>query len=253
MVMWRFKPAQAFASPTATAGLWERAVRPCDPERPDPTWHISPAIDMAAYHFSWAWILLPLLFAGPDPYTDYPYLFALMMGLTFAHRHYGMPYAYLDAAVFQTYRKRLIRFPILCLGLFAATPLLLDRHVAGPIGPAVVGILIFLSLLWNLWHTPMQKYGMLRLYMAKSPAPRDRKTPAWIDRCFIFCWFPLYFSYLGPRYKDLILSHGGAIEAYLAPILRVMETYKAWLQIPSGLAAATVVVIWTGYECRCRG
>ena len=29
------------------------------------SWHVSPAVDMAAYHFSWLWILVPLLLAGP--------------------------------------------------------------------------------------------------------------------------------------------------------------------------------------------
>ena len=66
-------------------------------------WHVSPVIDVMAYHLSWAWILIPLALVGNDRRLDYPYWFALVLALNFAHRHYGFPYAYLDRDVFRTH------------------------------------------------------------------------------------------------------------------------------------------------------
>ena len=59
-------------------------------------------------------------------------------------------------------------------------------------------------MLWNLWHVYMQKFGILRVYMAKDPAPREQKTPAWVDKLFVLCWFPLYFAWVGPARKELM-------------------------------------------------
>ena len=59
--------AQTVDVASAPAGLWDRYVQPPRTNRPSPAWHVSPVIDAAAYHFSWVWVLVPMmLFSGHD-------------------------------------------------------------------------------------------------------------------------------------------------------------------------------------------
>ena len=247
--------AQTIEVPANGASWWERFVVPSDPERSRVVWHISPVIDMAAYHFSWVWMLVPLVVASMLwRAPDYPgvnlNLYALVIGVNLAHRHFGLPYAYFDDEVFHSYQRRLTWFPLSCIALLAATPILLDEDTGGAIGAGAVGAVVFFSAVWNLWHVFMQKFGILRLYMAKDSAPVERKTAAWVDKYFVLCWFPLYLSYLGPTYKDTILSRGQAVAPYTSVIIRFMEQYRAWLIAPSVLIAAGGVGVWLWYDWR---
>ncbi len=241
--------------PAAKNSFWERYVLPPESDLSSPTWHISPVIDMVAYHFSWVWVLVPMTLASmlagdADQLGVNLYLYALVIGFNLAHRHFGLPYAYFDGEVFRAHRRQLTWFPLACIGLLVATPALQNPRLGGPIGVGVVSAIVFFSVMWNLWHVYMQKFGILRLYMAKDPAPAERKTVAWVDKYFLFCWFPLYFSYLGPTYKSIIFARGKEVVEYTSVIIGFMEKYQAWLVIPSALFAAGGVGVWLCYEWR---
>jgi hypothetical protein len=245
--------AQIFDPPRRS--FQARYILPPDPNSSDPTWHVSPLVDMAAYHFSWVWVLVPMtlasaVFGVPQEGGFNLYLYALIIGLNLAHRHYGLPYAYLDHEVFQTHRRQLTRFPLVCIALLAATPVLLHPELAGAVGAGTVNGIVFFAAAWNLWHVYMQKFGILRLYSAKDPAPIERKTPAWADKCLLFCWFPLYLSYLGPAYKTLIFDKGESVAQYTRVIVQFMEKYQPWLVAPSMLVAAAGVSLWLWSEWR---
>src|SRR5579875_2651269 len=214
-------------------GFWQRYFAPPCAGRSQPRWHVSPAIDIAAYHFSWAWVLIPMMLASRE--STIFYIYALVMAANLAHRHYGLPYAYLDREVFHTYERKLTWFPEVCLLLFAATPLLLSLK---GVAAGAVGAVVFFSLLWNFWHTYMQKFGVLRLYRAKDPAAVQERTPGWIDRYLMLCWVPLYFTYLGPKYKDLIFANGNHIRGPAAAIIALMEMHGRALVLPSVVIAA---------------
>ena len=205
---------------------------------------------MAAYHFGWVWLLVPMLFTGPDRYNDYLLFFAIAMGFNFAHRHYGLPYAYLDGDVFHTYQAKLTWFPLFCVALMVATPFLITHDRVAPVGKPLVSGIVFFSLLWNFWHTHMQKYGIMRLYMAKDPAPAERKTPGWVDRLLVFCWFPLYFAYVAPKYRQLIIENGDSIKDYTSVVIDFMERHQALLVIPSALFAAGAIGNWVWHDWR---
>jgi hypothetical protein len=238
--------AQKIEVSSASSGLWERWVRPLQPDRSSPHWHVSPAIDITAYHFSWAWVLLPMFFATQE--TTVYFIYALVMGANLAHRHFGLPYAYLDREVFNRFERQLTWFPQVCILLLAATPLLLAR--GGPIGATAVGAIVFFSLLWNFWHVYMQKFGILRLYEAKAAA--SPSTPAWVDKYFILCWIPLYLSFLVPKYKGLIFANGPDVKGPLSAIAGVMERSERWLIAPTAAIAAAGVGLWLWHEWQAR-
>ena len=247
--------AKPVGVPANSANWWEKFVAPPDPDRSCPMWHISPVIDVVAYHFSWVWILVPMVVASMLWHVpDYPgvnlNLYALVIGVNLAHRHFGLTYAYFDDEIFRTHQRQLTWFPLICIALLAATPMLLDEETTGTIGAGAVTAVVFFSVMWNLWHVFMQKFGILRLYMAKDPAPVERKTAAWVDKYFVLCWFPLYFSYLGPTYKATILGKGQVIAPFTSVIIQFMEQHRAWLLAPSALVAAGGVGVWLWYDWR---
>jgi uncharacterized membrane protein (UPF0136 family) len=239
--------AQAVNPSRAHPSFFERYVEPPDPSHTGRVWHVSPAIDMAAYHFSWAWVLLPWLFFSSDAVDLY--MFALVLGVTLAHRHYGLPYAYLDRGIFHEFKRKLTWFPAVCIVLLAATPLMLMGQDEGSTLSKVAGAMVVLAVVWNIWHTYMQKFGVMRLYLAKE-AVSAAKPPGWVDKYFLLCWIPLFFSYLGPHYKTVILDRGHDLESTLIVIIGFLERHETLLMIPSVLMAAGGILTWLWYEWR---
>ena len=92
-------------------------------------WHVSPAIDMAAYHFSWLWVLVPLVVAGPAYPGDYISLYIAVLAFGFIHRHYTLGYAYLDREIFQRHRRRFVLAPLIVGAGLLATPYLLRASI----------------------------------------------------------------------------------------------------------------------------
>ena len=242
--------AQTAGTPFVQSGFFAKYVAPPDPAHPDRVWNISPAIDIVAYHFSWAWILIPSLYASSEDANLY--FLAIVLGVTLAHRHYALPYAYLDQGVFRQYKRQLTWFPLACIALLAATPLVLIGEDKGSRLSQAAGAVVFLAVVWNVWHVYMQKFGILRLYLAKEPAAH-LKTPGWVDKYFLLCWIPLFFSYLGPTYKSVILDRGADVGAALSVIIAFMEKYETLLVVPSILVAAGGVGLWLWYEWRTQG
>jgi hypothetical protein len=95
-------------------------VPPAD--RSAPGWHVSPFVDVLAYHFSWLLVLAPLVMAGDRHPVDYFTVWVIGSVLSFAHRHFTMPYVYLDGAVFRQHVARFVAFPVVLVVGFLATP-----------------------------------------------------------------------------------------------------------------------------------
>jgi len=212
-------------------------------------WHVSPLVDVAAYHFSWLWVLVPISFAGPHRTVDYLFVYALVKGANFAHRHYGMPYAYLDRSVFAAHARQLTYFPLLCVAFLLACPAIVNGGLGKGAVAALTGVAAF-SFAWNIYHTYMQKYGILRVYMAKDAAPAERKTPAWVDKLFTFCWLPLYLFYLVPANRRVILANGAAAPAIARTTVDFLTSHRALLVVPSMLLVAAALVLWLWHEVR---
>jgi hypothetical protein len=227
--------------------FWHRYFAPPEPGYASRVWHTSPAIDIAAYHFSWVWVLLPAFFIQSDDLVFY--IYALMMGATLAHRHYGLPYAYLDENVFERFRRQLTWFPLICVVLFTLTPILVRREAQGSLASRAVAAIVFTSVLWNIWHTYMQKFGIMRLYLAKKEK-NIPKTPGWVDKYLLLCWIPLYLSYLVPKNRYEILDYGSDVRAPLVAIIEFMHRHQASLLLPSIVIAAGGVALWLWHEWR---
>jgi hypothetical protein len=250
--------------PTRLVGCLRAAFRIPPPEERVRSWHVSPAIDMAAYHFSWLWILLPLLFTGPKFPGDYLPLFVLVLTIGFVHRHYTLGYAYLDGEIFARHRTRFICTPLILGAAFLATPLLVKASL--PSGALSIGGLrwpdadlplkllvtavVFGAGFWNIWHTLAQKYGILRIYTAKALRQNEASVPPWVDRLFVLGWLPLIVTYVVPPFAEAILTEFRIAHLFVEPVV-------AWLvaaePIAAPISAAFAIAssaIFTGFEWR---
>lgn len=331
-----------------------------------PRWHVAPGLDVFAYAFSWLPLLLPIFFLGDRHQLDYLPAYLLVLAVTDVHRHYGLPYVYLDSQVFRRHPLRFTAFPALLLLGFMGAPFLvrgfwmshvgllallaglvvlvqvlrrdnqelrperaavvrlfappaaalallalvpfgpfadIDRNffwlaaaVTTSVGfdviarrkaveqkaagaaprfvfPAIVvglaGYAVFVhpegwfraevlintigafAGLWNIWHVYMQKYGILRMYNAKTG--NTDKVPGWVDRLLIFAWLPLYLSYLAAEYGDEVHRHFPQGRATFQPIFEALVTAETYLVVPSALLVVFSLGAFVYWEKRVNG
>jgi hypothetical protein len=350
--------------------LLEKLVPPAD--QPVAGWHVSPAVDLVAYQFSWLWILVPLALAGDAHPKDYLLLWAVGMTLSFVHRQYTMPYVYLDQQIFSQHLTRFTLFmglillgsvasvfvfrwkgpagffvpldaalfvaggvllaqcvvadkrehrfsvPVLAaiaapfvlivaLGLvgvlmahhltvasvvivgFALSSIVAAREVhtsssaqarasaalfpivivallicgllslvfvsaplhAGTVrGRSIIGLIGAFATLWNVWHTLMQKFGILRLYAAKSAVALDRRTPAWVDRLLVFGSFPFLAAWLGPAQRETIGKFAKSVTGYLMPVIDVLDVVQPVLLPVAAAFAVCSIACFLWFEHR---
>lgn len=143
--------------------------------------------------------------------------------------------------------------PLLILGLVILVTLFgpgLDARTkhGGYLMLTVLNSVAAVAFAWNVWHVYAQKYGIMRMYNAKSGS--DTKVAGWVDRMFVFAWLPLYLAWLGPLHEDVIrlwLRRGRHI---LDPMLAGLRSV-AWFTVPIAVAfLVAAVVIWCVHEYR---
>jgi len=307
-------------------------------------------VDGIGYAFGWVLVALPVFFVLGTWSTSAFLVFAATSLIIDLHRHYTLPYVYLDSHVRRSYPVRFLLLPAVCLALWSQTPdisrspgvlgtpavgaMLLwgvfvvqlvrqDRggpfqyRVAIPIflgavgaaslativlgtvvgsawvwlGAAVVGsvalhvtvsrdvpgdplagrrthwlfpvaalfvalatsalpraalqlpsrapasLLILTFTVWQTYHVLMQKYGIFRIYSAKSG--QAAKVPGWVDRSFVLSVVPAYLiwagsSQLGELEANLLRS-GEDVARVLVPPLSFLGRH---LPIFLGIAGA---------------
>ena len=204
---------------------------------------MGPLVDVLAYGFSWLLVLVPLeLFASRNAQVA---MLLLVVGLTFAHRHYTLPYVYLDREVFETHPRRFTWFPLLMLAGFAASPFLWKSGARFLVASAVA-----LAGAWNIWHVYMQKFGILRLYAAKSGSPVE--SPRWVDRLLLLCWAPLYLVWLGPTYRESIASSFPTVRDLVLPLIDRMARLGPILLAPASVSVAVGLGLFVYYEWKAQ-
>ena len=134
----------------------------------------------------------------------------LVVGLTFAHRHYTLPYVYLDREIFERHPKRFTWFPFVAFIGVSSEPgsLEYERTARRRRGRLCGGDLERLARL----HAEVRAFATLRGQEREAPC----SYPGWVDRLLLFCWLPLYLVWLGPSYRDQLerkLSDGAHVGA----------------------------------------
>jgi hypothetical protein len=203
------------------------------------SWIGSPALDLIFFGFGWIPIFLAYVLAEKSGLKGpvWPVLLVFVLLINFAHRHLTLPLVYGDSEQFSRRPRTYIGLPIFFLVLTTATLLYLEPGKTKPIRPYFT-ILVFISVAWTIYHTLMQKMGILRIYSRKAGYGSAR-----LDKAMVFSWFAyLFFACAASpgieRRAAKLSSAGRILKQILAPVFPFLP-YIAWL----ALAAALVVTL----------
>jgi hypothetical protein len=184
------------------------------------TWIHAPASDLVLFGFGWLIILLPLLWV--DAWI-YPIVFAVLM-VNDLHRHYTFVLVYGEPEEFEKRKALYIGLPIIA-AMVAFT------FVYAKSFP----VLLTISVLWTIYHSVGQKYGITRIYARKAGYGE-----AWIEKGLIFSWF-YYVVFAIAEKEAATLSQFDAGRVVLASLGDVLK-YMTALSYPI-LAVALIFVL----------
>jgi hypothetical protein len=209
-------------------------------------WHIGPFVDPVAYHWSWLFAFLPVALIGGPPEAWWP-IFLAVLAVNFGHRVLTLPYVYLDTEVFRSNPLKFLVLPGILMALFVAGPFL---ESAGSVGKNVFGAFAGFAAAWNVWHVLMQKYGILRLYAAKSEVPVESRAPGWVDRLLVFAWMPLLPFLLAPHIREPVHRFFRSGRSFMPDVIDALEAARP-VALPVGVGfVAFALVLWLRAEWR---
>lgn len=199
------------------------------------SWIGSAPVDLIFFGFGWIPVFLAFVFAqnlGMRTHV-WPVLLVLVLFINFAHRHLTMPLVYGDREQFGRRPWAYIGLPIFFLLLTTATLLYMEPGKTKPIRPYFTA-LIFLSVAWTIYHTLMQKMGILRIYSRKAGYGSAR-----LDKAMLFSWFGfLFFACAASpsieRRAARLSSVGRILKKFLEPLMPFLP-YVAWLALAFAL------------------
>ncbi|MEZ4448567.1 MAG: hypothetical protein R3B09_03730 [Nannocystaceae bacterium] len=120
------------------------------------------------------WVVLGLGLGGADTgaamKANLAVATAVALGITYVHRHYTFILVYGDQGTFSRRRRAFIVAPFVALGVIAALRGLNHLGVRMEAFPTVNPWAVALVAVgaWNIWHTIMQRYGILRVYAGRA-------------------------------------------------------------------------------------
>lgn len=159
-------------------------------------WLRAPWWDLACLGFAWVpfyvWVVLGLGLGGAGSgavmRSNLALATAVALGITYVHRHYTFILVYGDHGTFSRRRRAFLVAPLLALGVIAALrglTLLGVRLEAFPtVNPWAVALVAVGA--WNIWHTIMQRYGILRVYAGRAGG--GLQTPEHARRDLALLW-----------------------------------------------------------------
>lgn len=147
-------------------------------------WIGGPKTDLIFFCFGWVPIFLAFVWAFQTGRKQdlWPTLIAFVLMISFIHRHLTFPLVYGDPEQLSARKKAYLIFPILFF-LLTLAGILYVQPGPRPVRPLLT-VLVFLSIVWNIYHTLMQKLGILRVYSRKAGYGRP-----WVDKAMIWVWF----------------------------------------------------------------
>jgi hypothetical protein len=168
------------------------------------SWIQAPVADLAFFSYGWLLVLLPLLWIDA---WFYAVVFAVIM-VNDLHRHYTFVLVYGEPEEFEKRKALYIGLPIVAA-------LVSFAFVYSKSFP----VLLTISVLWTMYHSVGQKYGITRIYARKAGYGE-----AWIEKGLIFSWFS-YIVFAIAEKEAATLSQfeaGRVVLTSLGDLLRYM-------------------------------
>jgi hypothetical protein len=148
------------------------------------------------------------LFSQTAPYSDWAMLLlpvgaSLMLSATLFRSLEGGTQTFADV---HPARSRSGLLPAAVLALVAGSAVAPSAFAGVTIPVAVLVNGIFVAYIgWLLHHGMSQKYGILRLYSAKSG--QEAKVPGWVDRWIAWSWVPMMIVWAAASSPETVRSY----------------------------------------------
>src|SRR3989304_3234698 len=150
-------------------------------------WIKNPATDLTFFDFGWILVFLPLIMLK----EHIAFIILVVLIVNYIHRHYTFALVYGDKEEFEKRKKIYVFLPIV-----AVIVTFISIYFDG------FKILVLISVLWTMYHTITQKYGITRIYSRKAGYGE-----AWIEKGVIYSWFVYLFFALAEREKDVLQQY----------------------------------------------
>jgi len=171
------------------------------------------------------------------PELMFPAVLVLVVFMVnYVHRHLTFALVYGDREEFESRKTA-----------YLVLPLIMAIITVGFVYFSVFAVLLTLSVMWTMYHSVAQKYGLTRIYSRKAGY-----GASWLDRAVIFSWFAYLVFALADKEKDTLhnFSAGQTILDHIGDYVGLMGTISYVI-----LAVAlffTIIYIATEYGNRHR-
>lgn len=188
-------------------------------------WIQDPFSDLIYYSFGWLIILFLLLIFK----NHYAPIILVVLLFSYVHRHYTFALVYGEKEEFNKHRLIYTGLPLLCL---IATFLFVYYDS--------FKILLAVSVVWTIYHTIAQKYGITRIYSRKSEYG-EAHTEMWI----IYSWAIFLFFYMLTTQKENLLDYsiGRLALGYLEQHSQYLNSFAIVALIASLYFTARYIII----------
>ncbi len=158
--------ANAAPSVSAPTGSLEGVIAPRSP------WIRGPLWDLGLLSFGWVPFYLLFVFrmhlgepgVALARRPEFKTAVAIVLALIFAHRHYVFLMVFGDARAFSARPRAFVGSAVAIVGATALA------WAARDAAPSVWTGVVVLGVVWNIWHSIMQRYGIARIYAGKAGA-----------------------------------------------------------------------------------
>jgi hypothetical protein len=217
---------------------------------PARAWLRGPAWDIALLGYCWLpfyiWVVFGLGLdgswaAGRGQRHAFAWAAAVALATTYVHRHYTFLLVYGDR---DTFRRRARDFILAPLLVFAAV------GVCRGFGGMTWKVLLVAVGVWNVWHTLMQRHGILRIYAGK--AGRGLQERAHGRRDLALLWSSVIFvSWITLTLRSSTFA-GQANARKLLAVLKPLVSGTGASVVLGVLAVGWLVVLahWLRHELR---
>ena len=191
-------------------------------ETPRKLWIQNPWADTIFYSFGWIVIFLLLLIFQ----NNYAWIILVVLLFNYVHRHYTFALVYGENQEFNRRRFAYIALPIAAI----IVTFIFVKYDS-------FKILLTISIIWTMYHTVAQKYGLTRIYSRKA-GYGEARTELWL----IYSWFIFLFFFLAVQEQGTVMKYrAGRV------ILGVLGDYMPYVRVLAYVAMTSCIYFTIRY------
>lgn len=150
-------------------------------------WIQNPLSDLLFYSLGWIAVLIALI-VFPNYWAS---IILIVLLFNYVHRHYTFALVYGEKNEFNKHKRTYVMLPIAATAVTAVS-----------VFTNLFYLLLTVSVVWTMYHTIAQKYGITRIYSRKAGYGNGS-----IDKGIIYSWFAFIFLYSAYTGKETLMKY----------------------------------------------